>query len=221
MKIKAVLSDMGGVIVDYRPPPACFDFIEDPESKMELIEPYWKQFESGLIAGRDFYEIFRKNFGYFESYENFRSDFSEGFQFELNKEVFDFILSLKTKDNGPILYMLSNINEFHFEHIDKRWPGVFSNFLRNFYSFKLKMMKPQPEIFLYAKEHINFSVYNTLFIDDKKENCDAARKVGFTAIQFESIGQLKADYAKLESQPEPEAEPVKPKKEEPEEEDFY
>jgi FMN phosphatase YigB (HAD superfamily) len=168
MKINAVISDMGGVIVNYRPPPACFDFIEDPKSKMEFIEPYWRQLESGSITGKDFYEIFRENFGYLKNYENFKKNFNEGFQFELNKEVFDFILSLKTKKNGPILYMLSNINKFHFDYINKRWPGVFSNFLRNFYSFELKMMKPQPEIFLYTKKHINFSVYNTIFIYGKK-----------------------------------------------------
>ncbi len=220
MKIKAVIFDMGGVIVNYREPPACYDFIENSESRMEEIEPYWKQFESGLISGPDYYEIFRKKFGYLKSYENFKKDFNEGFRFKLNKEVFDFILSLKTKRGGPILYMLSNINEFHFEHINQRMPGVFSNFLRNFYSFEVKMMKPLPGIFIYAKEHINFSVYNTVFVDDKKENCGAAKKVGFAAIQFENLEQLKADLAKLEDSPEPKLKTVKPVKED-REEDFY
>ena len=223
MKIKAAIFDMGGVLVNYRPPPACYDFIENPESKMELIEPYWEDFEKGIISGKEYYKIFQKQFGYLKSYDDFKRDFNEGFQFELNTEVFDFVLSLKTKKNGPILYMLSNINEFHFEHINKKCPGVFSNFLRNFYSFQLNMAKPDPKIFLYAKEHINFSVYNTLFIDDKEENCDASKKIGFAAIQFKNLEQLKSDWTKLEDSPEPEINP-EPKKDLPEDnpdEDIY
>ncbi|MCL5733720.1 MAG: HAD-IA family hydrolase [Patescibacteria group bacterium] len=207
----AELWDMGGVIVDYRKPPYCFDFLKNPESKIKLIEPYWKRFERGLISGKEFYIAFTEEFGYSKRYDDFIKDFNEGFDFKLNKEVFDFVVSRKPKINGPTLYMISNINEFHFDHINKMWPGVFSNFLRNFYSFRLGMIKPDPKIFLYTKKNINFSVYNTVFIDDKKENCGAAKKIGFTSIQFINLEQLKADLIKLDEPPKTEIKPEKKK----------
>jgi FMN phosphatase YigB (HAD superfamily) len=58
-------------------------------------------------------------------------------------------------------------------------------------------MKPHPDIYRAAIEISGFSAEQTLFIDDKQENCDAAVALGMQAIRFQSPTQLIMDLAEL------------------------
>jgi HAD superfamily hydrolase (TIGR01509 family) len=55
-------------------------------------------------------------------------------------------------------------------------------------------MKPLPGIYRSALEISSTPAEQTLFVDDKAENCDAARKMGMNAIQFISPEQLRSDF---------------------------
>ncbi len=48
--------------------------------------------------------------------------------------------------------------------------------------------KPQKEIYLIGQERAGFDAKNILLIDDKKENVDAAKVLGWQAIQFNARG---------------------------------
>nr|WP_246301775.1 HAD-IA family hydrolase [Granulicella arctica] len=56
-------------------------------------------------------------------------------------------------------------------------------------------MKPHPNIYRAAVEISGFAPQQTLFIDDKQENCTAAVSLGMNAIRFESPAQLTFDLA--------------------------
>lgn len=53
-------------------------------------------------------------------------------------------------------------------------------------------MKPLPEIYRAAIDISGLPPETALFIDDKQENCEAARAFGMNAIHFESPAQLRA-----------------------------
>lgn len=82
------------------------------------------------------------------------------------------------------LFLLSNTDAIHIETFEKK-NGV--SFYRDFYqcfekvyfSFELGIRKPNPEIFNHLINNHELSPKRTLFIDDKKENTDAAFALGF------------------------------------------
>ncbi len=58
-------------------------------------------------------------------------------------------------------------------------------------------MKPQRKIYEIALQRLGSNARRTVFTDDKPEFIHGAREVGLNAILFESIGQLKAELARL------------------------
>jgi putative hydrolase of the HAD superfamily len=81
------------------------------------------------------------------------------------------------------LFLLSNTDSIHIDTFE-RDNGL--SFTRDFYmcfekvyfSFEMGMRKPDAEIFEYLIKNHELSPKRTLFIDDKKENTDAALLLG-------------------------------------------
>jgi epoxide hydrolase-like predicted phosphatase len=61
-------------------------------------------------------------------------------------------------------------------------------------SAEVHMHKPQPEIYLLAVERLGVRPEECIFVDDLRENCEAAEAVGMTAVRHsdarETIGKL-------------------------------
>jgi FMN phosphatase YigB (HAD superfamily) len=55
------------------------------------------------------------------------------------------------------------------------------------------MAKPDPAIYLHALEELGTRAEETLFLDDKLVNIQAAQALGFKAIQFTTVERLRAD----------------------------
>lgn len=92
-------------------------------------------------------------------------------------------------------------NDSHaLAHLKKRklYPGLVDE---NVFviSADLGIKKPDPEIYRVALKKAGMEEHpeRVLFIDDKKEYCDAAIKVGMQCIVFENAEQLKAELKKL------------------------
>ena len=60
-------------------------------------------------------------------------------------------------------------------------------------SYQVKMMKPDPEIFRYTAEKLNFLPQETLFIDDSQGNVEGAIKAGLEGYRFTTPGALRKD----------------------------
>lgn len=63
-------------------------------------------------------------------------------------------------------------------------------------SCEVNVKKPDPQIYQILLQKLGLPAEACLFIDNKKENIDAAKRLGFEAILFKSPEQLKADLAK-------------------------
>jgi putative hydrolase of the HAD superfamily len=79
---------------------------------------------------------------------------------------------------------LSNSNEIHAELIPKQFAAIFHKDDPFVFSHRLKVAKPDPDIFRLALESIGSTPQNTIFIDDLLENVLAARAIGMRAFQF-------------------------------------
>lgn len=81
------------------------------------------------------------------------------------------------------LFLLSNTDAIHIAHFKETVGIEFYNrfyncFEKVYFSFEMSLRKPQPEIYNQVLADNNLVVSETLFVDDKKENTDAAEKLG-------------------------------------------
>lgn len=81
------------------------------------------------------------------------------------------------------LFLLTNTDSIHIEHFeDKTGISFFSDFYqcfeKVFYSYEMGMRKPDPAIFTSIINKYGLSPKHILFVDDKKQNTDAAASLG-------------------------------------------
>jgi FMN phosphatase YigB (HAD superfamily) len=87
------------------------------------------------------------------------------------------------------IVLFSNTNSLDYEAIDKKLE--IKRVIRYSYvSFVEGYNKPDPRSYKRVEELFNIDSAETLFVDDKAENIEAARKVGWQAEQVESEKHL-------------------------------
>ena len=88
-------------------------------------------------------------------------------------------------ENKYRLFLLSNTNALHIPHCEQKM-GIkkfnrFKNCFEKFYlSHEIKLRKPNKEIYQFVLNENALKTEETFFIDDTKENTDAAEKIGIT-----------------------------------------
>jgi FMN phosphatase YigB (HAD superfamily) len=82
------------------------------------------------------------------------------------------------------IFLLSNTNLPHWTYCSKRlfpyrqW-GVNDYFNKVFLSYEMHLAKPAEEIFTETLRQADIEAADTLFIDDREENCQTAERLGF------------------------------------------
>lgn len=81
------------------------------------------------------------------------------------------------------LFLLSNTDAIHIDTFEREtgtsfYSDFYQCFEKVYFSFEMGMRKPDAEIFNFLINQHELSVKNTLFVDDKKENTDAALALG-------------------------------------------
>ncbi len=98
---------------------------------------------------------------------------------ELFEETIPLLTALKPYYR---LMILSNTSPFHWARCrDNQGLGAF--FERVYISCEMGVMKPDPLIYNLVLRDLRVMPQNIVFFDDRKENVDAASKIGFKAIQ--------------------------------------
>ena len=95
---------------------------------------------------------------------------------------------LQLKKAGYRLFLLSNTIDIHWDYcVDHLFPyqkyGVEDYFEQCFLSQRMHLAKPNARIYEEVIRQANIHPDETLFIDDLKENCEAAEKLGIHTFQ--------------------------------------
>lgn len=88
-------------------------------------------------------------------------------------------------ENRYRLFLLSNTNALHIPYFERkigaekfaRFKGSFEKF---YLSHEIQLRKPNREIYEFVLNENNLTAEETFFIDDTKENTDAAEKLGIS-----------------------------------------
>ncbi|MGO9316357.1 MAG: HAD family hydrolase [Terracidiphilus sp.] len=99
---------------------------------------------------------------------------------------------LKLKQRGLLTAILSNISDNVKESIELEF-----DWIRRFdvlvWSYQLGIVKPDPAIYRYILGKLGTQPEETLFIDDKLPNVEAAQALGIHAIEYSSVERLRED----------------------------
>lgn len=92
------------------------------------------------------------------------------------------------KAAGHRLYFLSNMPLPYAAQLEQANEFI-ADFADGIFSARVGMMKPDPAIFRLAESRFALHPGETMFIDDHAGNVDAARRLGWQALRFESAAQ--------------------------------
>ncbi|CAD5224542.1 unnamed protein product [Bursaphelenchus okinawaensis] len=187
--IKAIVFDLGGVLV-----PAPYTFWSELETRYKLkkgsirdtlLSPKFigrfHDLERGLLTLDDF----RNLFVYFYNKQNSTNlttlpVFDYHFP-EIHSEWVPVLESLKAQ--GFKLYLLTNNWFFDRARLLQSLPINVSYFHGLFESCRLKLRKPERELYHLVTRKINVAANQVLFIDDLGENLKAAKSYGWNTVK--------------------------------------
>jgi FMN phosphatase YigB (HAD superfamily) len=177
--INAIIFDFGDVFID-------LDKQATVESLKKLGMTQWNddlnqlniQFETGKITKDDFLQGIQRNIPNATTAEILEAWKAILLDFPLYRLEFLQMLSKKYR-----LFLLSNTDSIHIETFEQKsgttfYSDFYQCFEQVYFSFEIEMRKPNPEIFSYVLNKHELQAKRTLFIDDKKENTDAAAELG-------------------------------------------
>ncbi len=144
-----------------------------------LLAPLKRQLEIGEIEGSTFVAEAITTLGYRGSAEQFR-------------EVWEDIFS----PNGPMwetierarehhrLFLLSNTSDIHKDSLFRDF-AIFESFEGGIYSYSSGCAKPDSRVYRTAIAELGLIAAETLYVDDRCENIEAATRAGFVSLHYD------------------------------------
>ncbi|MFT5237306.1 MAG: 2-haloacid dehalogenase [Flavobacteriaceae bacterium] len=185
MKIKNIVFDFGGVLVDWNPRYLFKDIFNDDE-KMEhflgnICSDSWNIQQDAGRTLADGTKILQEQFP--EDSEMIQK-FYDGWEVMLKDEIPENTKLLSQFDREKFrLWGLTNWSGETFPIALERF-DFFKEFEGIVVSGDEKMIKPNEEIYLLLLERYSLKAEESIFIDDNYKNIIAANKLGFHTIHF-------------------------------------
>lgn len=185
--VRNVIFDLGGVLLEWSPDrilEACFADPAAREAVREgaMLHPDWQELDRGTLLEIDAVERFAERCG--RSCEEMVAFFRH---VKRSLVPIDGTVRLleELHGRGVPLYCLSNMTEPCANYLRAAY-GFFGCFRDIVISGEIRMIKPDPAIYRHALRQFGLAAHETVFIDDRADNCESARQVGLHAIQFAS-----------------------------------
>ena len=203
MTIKAIIFDLGGVVID-------LDFsnfynkiisqspINKPQTPIML--EFFRQsdiYHQGKMTNAEFYQLECDllqvcALDQVDFYNAFNSIIS-GF----NHQVVELIKKIRDKNEFKLI-ALSNINSSHWDYLlSKNW-GFIEHFDELLLSHEIHLIKPQPKIFELVIQKASCKPEEIVFIDDGLNNIRSAQDFGIIGIKFTTFEELTIEFKKLD-----------------------
>ncbi len=194
--LQLLVFDMGHVFVDFDWEEVCAGFCQvSRKSREELRETFYHCAQLGYESGKIDTAGFLKELNKWLGTELSLAEFTKLWvaSFHENEEMAALLSRLK--EQRP-LYLLSNTNEVHYEHLQEKY-NVARHFQELILSYKVGSSKPEYSIYQEVLQRSGFSPQQCLFVDDLEPNIRAAQELGLQTIHFKGAGDLKSRLAEL------------------------
>ena len=199
--IKNIVFDVGGVLVDF-----CY---MEYMRKLGFPEEVCKEFESDIILSQLWNDMDKGDLLMDEAKIKFKARLREMYR-PCDREVDLFVENIKgivkeydyaepllqrLKDSGYKVYILSNypkdLSDLHWK--DFKFLPVADGYIISAYE---RIVKPDEKIYRLLTERFGVNLSESVFIDDRQINIDAAEKLGMQAILFRDHDTLISEFEK-------------------------
>ena len=178
--IKNIIFDFGDIFINLKKSATIDELNKLGVTNIsESMIKIYHQYEMGKISTEEFVNYFHKEFN-LKKEEIIRC--WNAILLDFPKRRLDFLKTLYNSKKYR-LFLLSNTNDLHIswikENLGDKVYNEFKNYFEKFYlSHEINFRKPNINIYEFVLEQNNLNAEETLFIDDTKENTDAAEKIG-------------------------------------------
>ncbi len=196
MALRAVVFDYGIVLTGPPDPEAWANLLRISGLPQERFEPlYWadrRAYDEGHLSGVGFWQRFLLSAGMPANWAKAEELNRWDARLWTVENPAMLAWQLQLKERGLKTAILSNIGDSVVESIEREF-----NLLHRFDAlvgrYQIGIAKPDPAIYRHTLDELGTTSEETLFIDDKRENVEAARALGMPAIQYSSVERLRAD----------------------------
>lgn len=204
--LKNVILDLGGVLVDINPrkTSAAMKRILRPEVFDSL---HWNEMpeivtavETGKWSKHEFVEYIRKQCKPGVIQEEVVDAWC-AMILEFPHHRVEMVKSLAEKYD---IFLLSNTNPFHIKYFEKEFKNRYhfslhKLFKRVYYSSDIGYRKPDAECYHFVLNDAGLLAGETILVDDREENCNAAAEIGIRALKVPENSGLEAVINQLVS----------------------
>jgi len=195
MQQKFLYFDLGKVLVDFSVEQmlaqiaAVAGITAEAARAAAMDEGLMRQYESGRLSSRQFYEKFCVSTGRRPDYDALAAAASDIFTLKLPM----LPLVAQLRQAGYPMGILSNTCEIHWQYCVSRYHIVAECFAVHALSYRIGALKPEADIFRAAAELAGVRPEEIFFVDDLAEHVGGAKAVGFDAVQFTTAEALAAE----------------------------
>ena len=190
MMIKNIIFDVGKVLVEYDPDGMMKKLGFDEETLQTVNQAVfqnelWNESDRGVLSPEELLEAFIANNPAYEKEIRQVID-AVGDTISLVPYAVEWVKGLK--ERGYHLYILSNYAEYTYEKTSHKME--FLPYMDGVvFSYRCKLIKPEKEIYEYICKTYELKPEESVFLDDRKDNVEAARNMGMHGIVFENYAQ--------------------------------
>ena len=181
MELRNIVFDLGGVVFA-RDPEKCseeflafFSFILLPEMPL-----FWEEYDRGTLT----LEEVKNELCAYHGCERSKCDDFITTAIAMQEEIAPTkALIEKLRAAGYDLYVLSNMSREFIDFLRKM--PVYGNFKGDVVSCEVHTVKPEPEIYEILLSKFGLEPSETLFVDDRQANIEAASELGLATCLFD------------------------------------
>lgn len=179
--MKNVVFDLGRVVFAQDPTKSTPEFKQFfSYVSLTPMPQFWTDYDMGLLTFDQVAEALAEYRGVDKDFTREMISLAIGKQ-ETIRPTAKLISELKAA--GYKLYVLSNMSREFIDFLRKQ--EVYRNFDGDVISCEVGVVKPMPEIYDLLLERFALDPAETIFIDDRKENIEAAERRGISGFHFD------------------------------------
>lgn len=195
--IKNIVFDVGNVLVEWDPKKALRELGIDGEDMEAVLDAtvrsdVWNESDRSTLSDE---ELLSRMIGNAPGYEEQIRQLWEHVQLAIWQFDYSRAWINRLKENGYRVYILSNYSKYAYEKTIEAL-----SFLEDvdgaLFSYEVHQIKPEPEIYLSLLQKFHLNAEECVFLDDRKENVEAAKQQGICGIQFHTYEQAVAELQK-------------------------
>ena len=193
--IQTVIFDLGGVLIE--DPSAGMtryyaNYLQiNRESLLEALNKLWDAWHKGSLSEQEVWEQVTTDLKIQNAI--FDSLWIDGFKQTYQEKPEMFVLLKQLKRQGYTTALLSNTEAPVVSYLKQR---PYEDIDQRFYSCEMGMRKPEKGIYEKTLQGLACQPEAAVFIDDRRENVDAATSLGIPSILFRNCDDLKEQLSR-------------------------